>query len=211
MQCNQRLQRSVNNVAKTLLLSTAIFHFLIIAGRQQCALAKTALKFGKSSFKIFRYLVTQAPFIHFKNVREDTFWLIAFFKQLRSFLVCRYYISFLQVIRDFQSRNLSIDIFLRTNCKEIRILFKIFGTSFSSAGFQTCLKQNVLAMQLFIDLIRFMFGWSLYLSIIPEIASSSRERVWVEKRCLFGIFKIGIFIKYSLKVLAISTYWDRIL
>ena len=28
---------------------------------------------------------------------------------------------------------------------------------------------------------------------------------------MFDIFKIGIFIKYSLKVLAIATSWDKIL
>ena len=60
--------------------------------------------------------------------------------------------------------------------------------------------------QLFLDLIRFMFEWSLYHSINPEKVSSSRECVWVEKLCLFGIF-----IKFSLKVFAISTSWDRIL
>ena len=69
----------------------------------------------------------------------------------------------------------------------------------------------MLAKQLFLDLIRFMFGWSLYLSIIPEIVFSSREHVCVEKLHLFGIFKTGIFIKYSLKVLAISASWHKIL
>ena len=51
----------------------------------------------------------------------------------------------------------------------------------------------------------------IYLSIIPEIVFSSRQRVWVEKLWLFGIFKIGISTKYLLKVLAISTSWDKIL
>ena len=72
-------------------------------------------------------------------------------------------------------------------------------------------KRKLLAKQLFLDLIRFMLGWSLYLSIIPEIVFSSRERVCVEKLWLFGIFKIAIFIKHSLNVLAISASWDRIL
>ena len=67
------------------------------------------------------------------------------------------------------------------------------------------------AKQLFLDLIRFVFRWSLNISVILEIVSYSGERVWVEKICLFGIFKIQIFIKYSLKVLAISTFWGKTL
>ena len=39
----------------------------------------------------------------------------------------------------------------------------------------------------------------------------TRERVSEEKLCLLDIFKIGIFIKYSFKVLAISASWDKIL
>ena len=42
-------------------------------------------------------------------------------------------------------------------------------------------KENVLVKQLFLDLIRFMIGWSLYISIIPEIVFSSREHVCVNK------------------------------
>ena len=90
--------------------------------------------------------------------------------------------------------------FCTLTSKKSEFCFKIFGTSFSYAAFQTGFKKNVLVMQLFLDLIRFMFRWSLYLTIIPEIVFSSRERVWVEKLCLFGIFKIGVFIKYSLTV-----------
>ena len=58
---------------------------------------------------------------------------------------------------------------------------------------------------------KFILGWSLYLSIIPEIVLSSRERLCVEKLWLFDIFKIRIFIKYSLKFFAISASWDRML
>ena len=42
-------------------------------------------------------------------------------------------------------------------------------------------KENVLVKQLFLDLIRFMIGWSLYISIIPEIVFSSREHVCLNK------------------------------
>lgn len=69
-------------------------------------------------------------------------------------------------------------------------------------------KENVLAKQLFLNLIRFMLQWFLYHSIIPGIL---KECVWVEKRWLFGVFKIGIFMKYSLKVFAISASSNRVL
>ena len=45
------------------------------------------------------------------------------------------------------------------------------------SSIETGVKENVLAKQLFLDLIIFMLGWSLYFPIIPEIVSSSRERV----------------------------------
>ena len=50
-----------------------------------------------------------------------------------------------------------------------------------TSSIETGVKENVLAQQLFLDLIRFMLGWSLYLSIILEIVFSSRERVCLEK------------------------------
>ena len=92
--------------------------------------------------------------------------------------------------------------------KKFEFCFKIFVINifFSWAAFQTGLKKNVLDRQLFLDLIRFMFGRFLYCPINPETVYSSRECVWVEKLCLFGIF-----IKSSLKVFPISTSWDRIL
>ena len=65
----------------------------------------------------------------------------------------------------------------------------------------------MLAKQLFLDLIRFMLERSLYLSLIPEIVFSSRERIWVEKLCSFGIFKIGIFIKQSIYIF-LKSFWQ---
>ena len=53
----------------------------------------------------------------------------------------------------------------------------------------------MLAKHLFLDLIRYMLGWFLYLLFIPEILSFSRERVWEEELCLFAVFKIGMFVK----------------
>ena len=50
-----------------------------------------------------------------------------------------------------------------------------------TSSVETGVKENVLAKQLFLDLIRFMLGCSLYRSIIPEVVSSSKGRVWVEK------------------------------
>ena len=57
-----------------------------------------------------------------------------------------------------------------------RYLSDIFTSSV-----ETDVKKNVLAKHLFLGLVRFMPGWSLHLSIIPEIVSSSKEIVWVEK------------------------------
>ena len=58
-----------------------------------------------------------------------------------------------------------------------------------------------------------IYAWMVLisLSVIPKIVFSSKEIVSVEKLWLFGISKIGIFMKHSLKVLAISVSWDRIL
>ena len=66
-----------------------------------------------------------------------------------------------------------------------------FGSRDSIALFtssiETGVKENVLAKQLFLDLIRFMLGRSLYLPIIPEIVFSSRQRVCVEKLIVWRI------------------------
>ena len=50
-------------------------------------------------------------------------------------------------------------------------------------------------------LINLILRWSLYLSSIFKIWSCSDE--WEHLYPLFGIFKIGMFIKYSLNVWAI--------
>ena len=57
-----------------------------------------------------------------------------------------------------------------------------------SLGQEICLisleigvKEDVLTKQLYLDLIRFMLGWSFNLSVFLEIVSSSREHVCVEK------------------------------
>ena len=104
-----------------------------------------------------------------------------------------------------------MDIFLHISCKKPEFRFEILVWISFSCATETGMKENKLAKQLYLDLIRFMVGWSLYLSIIPEIVFSSKERIWIEKFWLFDIFKIEIFMKYSLKVLAISTSSDRIL
>ena len=50
-----------------------------------------------------------------------------------------------------------------------------------TSSVETGVKENVLPKQLFLYLLRFILGWSLYLSIIPEIVLSSSERVCEEK------------------------------
>ena len=79
--------------------------------------------------------------------------------------------------------------------KNPNFVLKYWYESFSCAAFfasrdsialltssvETGVKEKVLAKQLFLYLIRFILGWSLYLSIIPEIVLSSREHVCVEK------------------------------
>ena len=81
------------------------------------------------------------------------------------------------------------------NCKNTRILVLNIGILFSCAAhfgstdlidlftssIETHVKEDVLAKQLFLDLFRFLLGWSLYLTIISEIVSSSRQCVWVGK------------------------------
>ena len=82
------------------------------------------------------------------------------------------------------------------NCKKFEFRFKFFSMNiFFLRGFWDCLIKERASQHLFLDLIRFMLGWFLYLLFIPEIVSFSRERVWEEELCLFAVFKIGMFIK----------------
>ena len=57
--------------------------------------------------------------------------------------------------------------------------------AFFTSSAETGVKKKVLAKQLFLDLIRFMLGWSVHLSIIPEIVFPSTERVYVKTLYLF--------------------------
>ena len=57
-------------------------------------------------------------------------------------------------------------------------IFSLSGFLWDWRLIETGIKKNVLANQLFLELTKFMLGWSLYLSIIPETVSSSRGRVW---------------------------------
>ena len=88
---------------------------------------------------------------------------------------------------------------------------KRFDCSFHFFNWDWCKRERVSRAAIF----RFnkIYAWMVLisLSVIPKIVFSSKEIVSVEKLWLFGISKIGIFMKHSLKVLAISVSWDRIL
>ena len=88
---------------------------------------------------------------------------------------------------------------------------KRFDCSFHFFNWDWCKRERVSRAAIF----RFnkIYAWMVLisLSVIPKIVFSSKEIVSVEKLWLFSISKIGIFMKHSLKVLAISVSWDRIL
>ena len=88
---------------------------------------------------------------------------------------------------------------------------KRFDCSFHFFNWDWCKRERVSRAAI----LRFnkIYAWMVLisLSVIPKIVFSSKEIVSVEKLWLFGISKIGIFMKHSLKVLAISVSWDRIL
>ena len=68
---------------------------------------------------------------------------------------------------------------------------------------------NLKTWKLFLAFINVKLGWSLYLSRIFKIGPCSDES-W-HFYPLLGIFKIGIFIKYSLNLVAIWAFREIIL